>query len=73
MAKTIMVTLHRNEEVAVVCKRKYVCSYDDCWDMLRDLQDWFGCLPWQYDDEMQFVAYLNKAKNEYFLATYYND
>lgn len=72
MTGKVLVTLHHKEDVTVVGKKKYAI-YDDCWDMLRDLQEWFGCLAWQYDDNMQFVAYFGEDKDEYFLASFYED
>lgn len=72
MTGSVLVTLHLKEDVTVIGKKKYAI-YGDCWDMLKDLQEWFGCLAWQHDDDMQFVAYFGEDKDEYFLASFYED
>lgn len=72
MTGSVLVTIHHKEDVTVVGKKRFAI-YDDCWDMLKDLQDWFGCLAWQHDDGMQLVAYFSEDKDEYFLATFYED
>lgn len=72
MTGSVLVTLHHKEDVTVIGKKKYAI-YHDCWDMLKELQEWFGCLAWQHDDSMQFVAYFGEDKDEYFLATFYED
>lgn len=72
MTGSVLVTLHHKEDVTVIGKKRFAI-YDDCWDMLKELQDWFGCLAWQHDDSMQFVAYFGEDKVEYFLASFYED
>lgn len=44
-----------NGNEVVVGKKRYEV-YDDEWDMLKALQDWFGCLPWRKYGEWDFVA-----------------
>lgn len=72
MTGSVLVTLHHKEDVTVIGKKRFAI-YSDCWDMLKELQDWFGCLAWQHDDSMQFVAYFGEDKDEYFLASFYED
>lgn len=72
MTGSVLVTLHLKEDVTVIGKKKYAI-YGDCWDMLKDLQDWFGCLAWCLDDSMQFVAHFGEDVDEYFLASFYED
>lgn len=73
MTGTVLVTLHHKGDATVIVKRN-LYAIEDSWDFLRQLQDWYGCLPWQLDGgDMQFVAYFSENADEYFLAVFNPD
>lgn len=72
MTGTLYVNLRcNNGDVVMVSKKRYEV-YEDEWDMLAELQKYFGCLPWKKDRSWTFVADIANTNGncEYFVAEF---